>query len=51
MTKYFDFETIVISLNSVICPRTIDVEITITDFRINSSEWELYATVTWTLEE
>lgn len=51
MTKSFDFEPIVISLNSIICPRTIDVEITITDSRINSSEWELYATITWTLEE
>ena len=51
VTKYFDFEPIVISLNSVICPRTIDVEITITDSRINSSEWGLYATITWTLEE
>lgn len=51
MTKSFDFEPIVISLNSIIYPRTIDVEITITDPRINSSEWELCETITWTLEE
>lgn len=38
MTKSFDFEPIVISLNSIIYPRTIDVEITITDSRINSSD-------------
>lgn len=45
VTKSFDFEPIAISLNPIICPRLTDVEITITDSRINSSEWKLYATI------
>lgn len=44
-TKYFRFEPIAIQENPTLCPRLTDVVITITDSRVNSSNWNLYATI------
>lgn len=45
VTKYFRFEPIAIQENPTLCPRLTDVVITITDSRVNSSNWNLYATI------
>lgn len=39
------FSTVPISVNPVICPRITDVTIKITDSRVESSNWKLYATI------
>ena len=39
------FSTTPISTNPVICPRLTDVTITVTDSRVQSSNWKLYATI------
>lgn len=44
-TKYFKFEVYAINLNPILCPRLDTLNIIVTDSRINSSDWRLYATI------
>ena len=49
-TKYFSFKVYPIKDNPILCPRLTDVNIIVTDSRINSSDWKLYATINHDLE-
>ena len=49
-TPKFNFKIFVLSENPIICPRLNDVIIKVTDSRINSSNWKLYATINHNLE-
>ncbi len=44
-TKYFSFKLHAIKENPILCPRDTDVIIKVTDTRVNSSNWKLYATI------
>lgn len=49
-TKYFEFKLSPISDNPLLYPRLNDLIITVTDSRVNSSPWKLYATINHDLE-
>lgn len=49
-TKYFEFKLSPISNNPLLYPRLNDLIITVTDSRVNSSPWKLYATINHDLE-
>ena len=49
-TKYFEFKLSPISDNPLLYPRLNDLIITVTDSRVNSSPWRLYATINHDLE-
>ncbi len=49
-TKYFSFKVYPIKDNPILCPRLTEVNIIVTDSRINSSDWKLYATINHDLE-
>lgn len=49
-TKYFQFKLSPISDNPLLYPRLNDLIITVTDSRVNSSPWKLYATINHDLE-
>lgn len=44
-TKYFQFEPYAISTNPTLCPRLTELSIIVTDSRVNSTNWKLYATI------
>lgn len=44
-TKHFQFNLYAIEKGPVICPRLTDLSVVVTDTRINSSEWKLYASI------
>lgn len=44
-TKTLNFKLTPINTNPIICPRESNIEIIITDSRVNSSNWKLYATI------
>ncbi len=44
-TKDIKFDPTVLSTNPVICPRLADIDITVSDSRINSTNWKLYASI------
>ncbi len=50
VTKYFEFKLSSISDNPLLYPRLNDLIITVTDSRVNSSPWRLYATINHDLE-
>ena len=50
VTKYFEFKLSSISDNLLLYPRLNDLIITVTDSRVNSSPWRLYATINHDLE-
>ena len=50
VTKYFEFKLSSISGNPLLYPRLNDLIITVTDSRVNSSPWRLYATINHDLE-
>lgn len=50
VTKYFEFKLSPISNNPLLYPRLNDLIITVTDSRVNSSPWRLYATINHDLE-
>ncbi len=49
-TKYFEFKLSPISNNPLLYPRLNDLIITVTDSRVDSSPWKLYATINHDLE-
>ena len=49
-TKYFEFKLSPINDNPLLYPRLNDLIITVTDSRVNSSPWKLYATINHDLE-
>lgn len=49
-TKYFEFKLSPISDNPLLYPRLNDLIITVTDSRVDSSSWKLYATINHDLE-
>lgn len=49
-TKYFEFKLSPINDNPLLYPRLNDLIITITDSRVDSSSWKLYATINHDLE-
>lgn len=49
-TKSFSFNVSPISTNPLLCPRLTNLEVVVTDSRINSSAWKLYATIDHQLE-
>lgn len=49
-TKYFEFKLSPISNNPLLYPRINDLIITVTDSRVDSSPWKLYATINHDLE-
>ena len=49
-TKSFSFNVSPISTNPLLCPRLTNLEVVVTDSRINSSAWKLYATIDHELE-
>lgn len=44
-TKTLNFKLTPINANPIICPRESNIEIIVTDSRVNSSNWKLYATI------
>lgn len=49
-TKYFEFKLSPINDNPLLYPRLNDLIITVTDSRVDSSSWKLYATINHDLE-
>ena len=49
-TKSFSFNVSPISTKPLLCPRLTNLEVVVTDSRINSSAWKLYATIDHQLE-
>lgn len=44
-TETLNFKLTPINTNPIICPRESNIEIIVTDSRVNSSNWKLYATI------
>lgn len=49
-TKHFEFSPSIIKSDPIICPRLTELIITVTDSRVNSSTWKLYAIINHDLE-
>lgn len=43
--KNFKFKVVAIKENPILCPRLNNIILTVTDSRINSTDWKLYATI------